>query len=165
MNKSQKLVTVVATAGALTICAGIAYAAFNATGKSVGAGQASAGNTVTKQALVVTTNAPAGLYPTMGLLPNTDVPGNVTFSVTNPNPYAVTLTSADVTGVSSTCGAVLGDFTFGTASIPAATAKAARNNGTAAAGNIAITSVANSLADACANSPITFEVTVGGASS
>lgn len=169
MNRTSKLTIALGTGLASVAAAGVAVASFGATGGATGS---SGGHSVAKQDLGVTVTAPSGLYPTEGVAPDTATPGNIVATVTNSNPYNVTLSSASVTGVTSTvagCSPALADFTFGTPSYSnsGVVKGKAQNGGTAGTGTatIAITSVANTLSDNCANADLSFAVTVGGASS
>jgi len=88
MRKTQKIAIVGGTVGIL-MAGGVAYAAWTSEGS--GTGTAKAGSAV---ALDVAGNDITDIYPT-GSFP-------ATVKVTNPNPYAVTLSSVDFTGASTT---------------------------------------------------------------
>ncbi|MDX6287170.1 MAG: hypothetical protein QOG53_2655 [Frankiales bacterium] len=87
MIRKRNIVTGAAIAGAAVLAAGIAYAAWSSSG--TGSGRASSGS-----AVVVTVSAstgPADLYPGF-------TAGDVSFTLTNTNPYAVTFTSMTTPG-------------------------------------------------------------------
>ena len=87
MRKTQKTAVVGGTVAVL-LAGGVAFAAWTSTGS--GTGSATAGSAVE---LTVAGNEATGLYPTG------TVAGTVT--VTNPNPYAVTISSIDFTGATT----------------------------------------------------------------
>jgi hypothetical protein len=88
MRKTQKIAIVGGTVGIL-MAGGVAYAAWTAEGS--GHGTAKGGTAIT---LGVEGNDISDIYPT-GSFP-------ATVKVTNPNPYAVTLSSVDFTGATTT---------------------------------------------------------------
>jgi hypothetical protein len=153
-NVTRGVVLLMAVAATTTV--GVGLASWSATGVSVSGGE-TPGTSASKQGLTITTTAPLGMFPTQ-----TSV-GNVVGTVTNPNSYNVTLSSASVTGVTGCTGIALTDFTFGAAVIT--TAVATKSGGAPAVVTIPITAVNNTLPDACAASPIKFDVTANGASS
>ena len=156
MSKWAKRGIIVTASIAATTTLGVGIASWQATGVSVSGGE-TAGQSASKQGLTLVTAAPAGMYPTQVNA------GNITATVTNPNPYNVTLTNATVTAVSGCTGVALSDFTLGTPNMT--TPVAAKNGGTAAQITIPVTAVANTLPDACASSPISFRVSASGESS
>ncbi len=137
--------TVVALAGA-----GVAFAAWTTTG--TGNGSATAG---TSAALTVNVNTATGLFPTGSV--------SVPFTVTNTNPYSVTLTGATagsftVDAGHATCNvaAISGaPVTLTDTILPAATS-ASRN---------VVISMSNAATDACKGATFNFALTVSGASS
>ena len=156
MNKIVKRAVFITAAIAATTTVGAGIASWQVDGVSV-TGTETAGQSLSKQGLTLTTTTPAGMYPTQAN------PGSITATVKNPNPFNVTLTGATVEAVSGCTGVSLSHFTLGAANITAAVA--AKANGTAATIEIPITAVANGLPDACAASPIAFTVKAVGASS
>lgn len=158
MRKLVARTAIVATAAVAVSGVGVAFAAWSASGVSNGQSE-NAAVAKAKTALSVLVTSPGDIYPT-----STET-GAITAVVSNTNPYAVTLGSASITGVSSStaaCEPALTDFTFGTPTLPAAAI--ARVSGT---GNVSIpvTLVKNTLDDDCAGAPIAFRMTVGGQSS
>jgi hypothetical protein len=156
MRKAVKRGAVLAAAIGATTTVGLGIASWQATGVSVSGGE-TAGTSLSKQGLTLVTSAPAGLYPTQANA------GNIVATITNPNPYNVTLTGASVTAVTGCAGITLNDFTFGTPVL--STALATKGSGAPGVVTIPISAVANSLPDACAASPIAFRVSASGASS
>jgi hypothetical protein len=88
MRKTKKIAIVGGTVGVL-MTAGVAYAAWTSEGS--GTGTATAGTAVE---LVVAGNDITDIYPT-GTFP-------ATVTVTNPNPYKVTISGIDFTGATTT---------------------------------------------------------------
>jgi hypothetical protein len=91
MRTNIKRSAVVGGTVAALLGAGVALAAW--TNEGVGSGAVTAG---TAQALTVSVTGVNGLVPTKSV--------NVPFTVTNPNPYSVTLTKAQLTGVAVDAG-------------------------------------------------------------
>ena len=156
MNKWAKRGVVVAASIAATTTIGAGIASWQVTGVSV-SGSDTPGQSASKQGLTLVTTAPAGIFPTQVNA------GSITATVTNPNPFNVTMTSATVTGVSGCTGIDLAHFTFGAATLT--TPVAAKAGGTPAQISIPISAVGNGLPDTCASSPISFRVSANGESS
>lgn len=157
MNITKRgIVTTIATTTALVVVGGMAYAAWQTTATEAGA---SAGHAASKQNVVISeVTAPTNLYP-LQVTSATEPIGNVSFKVTNPNPYPVALSNASVTGVVCGTTAVPG-FTFGTPTYvdPARTAP---NATTPSAGTVTIPVTAvPDLPEACNNAAVNFAVTV-----
>jgi len=140
------------TALAVMVTAGLGYAAWTATGSGSGGAEAR-----TAQALTVAAGSTtADLYP--------GVAGAVVFSVTNPNPYDVSVTSASITSIASVTGAGAGgctadDFTTNTGSVSATTVPA---GGTATVTLVGGLSMDLAAGDGCQGVTVTVAGTVSG---
>lgn len=131
----------------------IAFAAWTSTGE--GDGDVTAGEAT---ALTVTVSDVTGLYPTQSK--------NLPFTVTNPNPYAVTLTGADFGGVkvdteSADAGCVASVVDGDAITLPDVVVAA---SGTSDELLFPVT-MSNAATDACQGATFTVTVTVSGASS
>ena len=89
LRKTSKKVAVVAVVTGVMLSAGIAFAAWTASGSGSGTAKSLTAQTVTVNA----TTGAADLYPGGS--------GKVYFTLTNPNPYAITFTSASVGTITS----------------------------------------------------------------
>jgi hypothetical protein len=150
-RRRRRAVVAVYTAAAVVATGGIGYAMWTASGS--GPGQAKA---VTKQALtVVAGSASAQLYP--------GGTGDVVFSVTNPNPYNVSVNAWSGGAVSSTsdttnCPAT--NFTLNAGTITATTVNGGNGTGTVTVAN-GITMV-SAAPDACQSVTVTVNATLTG---
>jgi hypothetical protein len=130
---------------------GVAFAAWTSTGEGSGAV-----NAAQAQALTVNVTNVNGLYPTGSV----DVP----FTVTNPNPYAVTLNTVSLKSVSvdaahSTCATSVITGPAKTVSMVAA-----GNGGTSVSQNFTV-SMSNAATDACQGATFTVTLLASGLSS
>src|SRR5918996_4584183 len=96
MNRSRKVVILVATVAVIGILSGIAFALWSSNGAGSGSAKALTAQTVVVNAVT----GAADLYPG-------GPAGAVSFTLTNNNPYAITfdeLTAASVSGLSGGIG-------------------------------------------------------------
>lgn len=149
MGKIAKRSAAIAVVVTAIAGAGVAFAAWTSNG--TGTGTATAG---TSTPLTITQSASAtGLFPTGSV--------NVPFTISNSNPYAVTLTGATATNVTSDiadCNAaasVTGGALTLTDRIPA--------GGTVS--KTMVVSMSNAANDDCQGATFTFDINVSGASS
>lgn len=148
MRKSQKTAVVAGTIVAIT-GAGIAFAAWTSTGS--GTGTATAGSAVN---LVVEGDDITGLYPT-GTFP-------ATVTITNPNPYDVTLSGLAFTGATAdkaACNAA----SVTVADLTGLSDVVAKNDGSVM--KDVTVSMSNAAVDACQGAVFTLNYTASGASS
>jgi hypothetical protein len=143
----RRLVGVFFAFGAL-MAGTVAFAAWTSNGTGTGTATA-----ISAQSLTVNVTNISGLYPTGTF--------NVPFTVSNPNPYAVTLTkvqlqSVTTTAVGCTASVVSGADLVDTDVIPA--------GGTTASRNFSV-SMSNAAEDACQGAVFTLTLKALGASS
>lgn len=149
----------VATVVALLVISGIAFAVWSANGTGSGNAKALTAATVTVNA----TTGAADLYPGGS--------GKVWFSLTNSNPYAVTLnslTAASVTGVSGGIGGSPACATtdLSLAALPISGGWTEAANSTSAAQSVETLVTMNSSApDACQDATFTLSLTFTGTQS
>ena len=135
--------------GILALLAGtVAFAAWTSSGTGTGTATARSA-----QALTVNVTPATGLFPTGSV--------NVPFTVTNPNPYAVTLSKVALTGVTvnkpgCTASVVSGADLPDTDVIPA--------GGSTASRNFSVT-MSNAAEDACQGAVFTLTLQASGLSS
>jgi hypothetical protein len=147
-SRRRRRAALAAWTAALLVPAGVGYALWTASG--TGDGSAKALNAL--PLTVGAGTAAADLYP--------GATGAVRFSVTNPNPYAVTITSGTgsaITAVSGSCAAT--DFTLGTGSVASTTIAAG------ATGTVVLTGALTmkaSAPDACQGVTVTVTATLSG---
>lgn len=126
---------------------GIAFAAWTTTGTGTGSATAVDGDTLT-----VSVGAVGGLYPTGSV--------EVPFSVTNDNPYAVTLDQATPTNIATSAAGCNADAVTG--AVVALTDTLAA--GAESPQHVVVLSMSNGAADACKGATFTFDLDVTGQS-
>ena len=150
MRTTTRRTAAVATVVVALAGVGVAFAAWTSTG--TGSGSATGG---TATPLTVTVGTANNLYPTGTV--------QVGFTVTNTNPYAVTLSGAtpgnfSVDAGHSTCN--VASISGGAVTLSDVIAAA----GTSSSHNVPI-SMSNAATDACQGATFSFDLTVSGASS
>ncbi len=150
----RRAVTVASWTVALTLPAGVGWALWSTSGTGPGAGKAR-----TAVALTVTAgSASADLYP--------GGTGDLHFSVTNPNPYAVTLTAGTVSSISSVSGGLgvcaASDFTLGTGTMASTAVPAGGSTTVTLTGALSMKSTAG---DGCQGADVVVAGTLTGAQS
>jgi hypothetical protein len=151
MMTARTRVGLLAWTVALTLPAGAAVALWSVSGS----GQGTARGTTAVALTVTAGTAPADLFP--------GAAGDVVFSVTNPNPFPVTLTSGTVTSISQITGAAgtcqATDFTLGSGSMSGASIAAGGTSTLTLTGAITMASTAG---DGCQGAVVSVSGTVSG---
>jgi hypothetical protein len=157
MRSKRFLITTAGVTAAGALAAGIAYAAWTASGSGSGAGAATVA-----QSLVVTPVTPAGanasIYPG-------GPAGPVFFNIQNPNPYAVTITSVSWGTPTSTSTATCANSNISLDS-GAPTTVSISIPGASTASNVEVNGVldlAHSAPNGCQAVAFTIPLTVTGA--
>lgn len=153
-RRHQRAVALVTWSLALVVPAGIGWALWSTSGTGPGAAKAR-----TATALTVTiSTAGADLYP--------GASGDLHFSVTNPNPYAITLTGASTSSISAVIGGSGGctaaDFTLPTGTMASTPVPAGGTVPVTVTGGIAMKAAAG---DGCQGVDLTVSATLSGTQS
>lgn len=148
LKRTSRRLGAIAVGVAVLLAGTVAFAAWTSNG--TGSGTATARSA---QSLTVTVTAATGLYPTGTV--------NVPYTVTNPNPYAVTLSKIQLTNVTvdkagCTATVVSGADLVDTRVISAGTTTASRNFPVA---------MSNAAEDACQGAVFTLTLKANGLSS
>ncbi len=151
MNKITRRTAGIATGVVALAGVGVAFAAWTSTG--TGSGTATA---TSPQNLTVTVGAASGLYPTGSK--------TASFTVTNPNPYAVTLSGADA-ATNFAVDAGHSGCNLSSLSSAAQTLTDVIPAGGTSASHLVTISMDNSANDNCQGASFTFDVSVHGLSS
>lgn len=149
VNLARRWTGVAAWSATLLVPAGVGYALWSASGTGPGSSKA-----ITAQDLTVSGgSATAQLYP--------GASGNVVFSVTNPNPYAVDVTAATLDSISAVTGigCAATDFTLNGGTVTATSISA---NATATVVVSAGITMKTTAPDGCQGVTVTVTGTVTG---
>ena len=146
-RRARRRTAIVAWGATLALPAAAAFALWSAQG--TGGGEAEARNAVALQ--VAAGNASAQLYP--------GGTGDVVFSVTNPNPYAVRVTGPTLSTVTGTAGCDVTNFTVNTPTVVATNVPAGGTAVVTATGGLTMKTTA---LDACQGVVVAVTGTLSG---
>ena len=160
MRNGTRKLTARITAGGIVVgamlAAGVAFAAWTATGS--GSGYAKATTAQALSTVDVSASTPATLYP--------GATGNVKLSISNPNPYPVTVSSVSGNGaITSDKGAACNASTGVTYSNQTGLSLAVPAAGSATFTLTGAVSMSNASDDSCQGAVFTIPVSLSGASS
>jgi hypothetical protein len=157
MKRKRILISSLTAVAVIAVTTGIAYAVWSASGSGNGSALAYTGQTITVNAVALSSSA-ASLYPG-------GPAGNVYFTVTNPNPYAIKITNvAWGTPVSSNPSACASSLISVDSSAPTTGLNlTVAANGTSSAVQVNnVLDLSSSATDACQGNAFTVPVTVSG---
>jgi hypothetical protein len=160
MRNGTRKLTARITAGGIVVgamlAAGVAFAAWTATGSGSGYAKATTAQALTT--VDVSASTPATLYP--------GATGNVKLSINNPNPYPVTVSSVSGNGaITSDKGAACNASTGVTYSNQTGLSLAVPAAGSATFTLTGAVSMSNASDDSCQGAVFTIPVSLSGASS
>jgi hypothetical protein len=160
MRNGTRKLTARITAGGIVVgamlAAGVAFAAWTATGSGSGYAKATTAQALTTVDVSATT--PATLYP--------GATGNVKLSISNPNPYPVTVSSVSGNGaITSDKGAACNASTGVTYSNQTGLSLAVPAAGSATFTLTGAVAMSNASDDSCQGAVFTIPVSLSGASS
>jgi hypothetical protein len=160
MRNGTRKLTARITAGGIVVgamlAAGVAFAAWTATGSGSGYAKATTAQALTT--VDVSASTPATLYP--------GATGNVKLSISNPNPYPVTVSSVSGNGaITSEKGAACNASTGVTYSNQTGLSLAVPAAGSATFTLAGAVSMSNASDDSCQGAVFTIPVSLSGASS
>jgi hypothetical protein len=160
MRNGTRKLTARITAGGIVVgamlAAGVAFAAWTATGSGSGYAKATTAQALTT--VDVSASTPATLYP--------GATGNVKLSISNPNPYPVTVSSVSGNGaITSDKGAACNASTGVTYSNQTGLSLAVPAAGSATFTLAGAVSMSNASDDSCQGAVFTIPVSLSGASS